>query len=72
MRSPSGVPAPAVPVKISVSHTNEKSITVNTDDDGVANYAFNVVQSAQSISVEVSILKIVMSHSEFVFIILIC
>ncbi|XP_027004856.2 complement C4-B [Tachysurus fulvidraco] len=55
VRSPNGVPATAVPVKISVSHTNEKSIIVNTDDNGVANYAFNVAQSPQSISVEATV-----------------
>lgn len=57
MRTPNGLPAKAIPVKISVSHTNEKSVTVNTDDEGVAYSVFNVEQTPQSISVEVSILK---------------
>ncbi|KAK3551289.1 hypothetical protein QTP70_013944 [Hemibagrus guttatus] len=55
VRTPNGLPAKAIPVKISVSHTNEKSITVNTDDEGVAYSVFNVEQSPQSISVEATV-----------------
>lgn len=57
MRTPNGLPAKDVPVKMSVSHTKDKSITANTDNEGVAFSVFNLDESPRSISVEVSILK---------------
>lgn len=57
VHTPNGLPAKDVPVKISVSHTKEKSTTVKTDDEGIAFSVFNFDQSPQSISVEVSTLK---------------
>ncbi|TSK34711.1 Complement C4 [Bagarius yarrelli] len=52
VRTPNGLPAKDMPVKVSVSDTNEKSMTVNTDDEGIAYSVFNVKQPHQSISVE--------------------
>lgn len=57
VHTPNGLPAKDIPVKISVSHTKEKSTTVKTDDEGIAFSVFNFDQSPQSISVEVSTLK---------------
>ncbi|KAI5618286.1 complement C4-B, partial [Silurus asotus] len=51
--TPTGLPAKAVPVEMSLSHTNEKSVTVNTTEEGAAFSVFNPNQSPQSISVKV-------------------
>lgn len=64
VHTPNGLPAKNVPVEISVSHTKEKSVTVNTNNEGVAFYVFNLEQSPQTISVEVSILKYFFSIPE--------
>ncbi|XP_060777748.1 complement C4-B isoform X2 [Neoarius graeffei] len=55
VHTPTGLPAKDVPVKISVSHTKEKSTTVKTDDEGIAFSVFNFDQSPQSISVEATV-----------------
>ncbi|XP_017326706.1 complement C4-B [Ictalurus punctatus] len=55
VRTPNGLPAKDVPVKMSVSHTKDKSITANTDNEGVAFSVFNLDESPRSISVEATV-----------------
>ncbi|KAF5901104.1 complement C4-like, partial [Clarias magur] len=55
VRTPNGMLAKGVPVTIKVSHTNDNSKTVNTDDEGVASSVFNFEKSPQSISVEATV-----------------
>ncbi|KAL7886405.1 hypothetical protein AOLI_G00041260 [Acnodon oligacanthus] len=55
VRTPNGLPAKDVPVKIDVSNTVEKSFTKNTDDEGIATHPYNLVQSPADITLEVTV-----------------
>ncbi|KAL6489631.1 hypothetical protein MHYP_G00033720 [Metynnis hypsauchen] len=55
VRTPNGLPAKGVPVKIDVSNTVEKSFIKNTDDEGIATHPFNLVQSPPTITLEVTV-----------------
>lgn len=57
MRLPDGSPAAGVPVKVDVQESSEKSLQVNTDQEGTVFPVFNI-QAASQITVKVSIPKL--------------
>ncbi|KAI4881188.1 hypothetical protein NFI96_027254, partial [Prochilodus magdalenae] len=55
VRTPNGLLAEDVPVRINVANTVEKSKDANTQDDGIATNSFNLERSPESLSVEVTV-----------------
>ncbi|KAB5586975.1 hypothetical protein PHYPO_G00007650 [Pangasianodon hypophthalmus] len=55
VRTPNGLPAKDVQVKIRVSHTEEESRNETTDNEGVAFSVFNLKQQSPYISVEATV-----------------
>ncbi|XP_072536742.1 complement C4-B [Salminus brasiliensis] len=55
VRTPNGLPAADVPVKIKVANTVEKSRDGNTNEEGTAKSTFNLIHSPLSTSVEVTV-----------------
>lgn len=54
---PNGSPAKHVQVHLDVSSTNKKFIDTTTNEDGIAAYTFNLIETPPSISVTVNISK---------------
>ncbi|KAI7806480.1 putative complement C4 [Triplophysa rosa] len=52
---PNGSPAKHVQVHLDVSSTDKNSISIKTNGDGIASYAFNLIETPPSISVKATV-----------------